>query len=368
MQQNPTQDVKGHSAGGTSHPSITIKQTPTSGRGVFATAPIPSGTKLLTSSDLAIYTLGREYRREVCTWCFAYNRGRAWKLKDSSNVTGAVWCSTECEAAWRAEYSDDDVLAAMAAVENLLTKARGHKGQDLDVVMLDAAGGPPYEDVIASAWKNAEANGAAIVAARRSDNPSKAEKRALQNALAEPPAPGLLTYSLSTVLTVRLHPELWDATLALAPSSRPYSSNAVLAQHVTSYQHLLAVLPESLLHYCTPSLLLTAADRDMANSFGLRSLDDNGAEMFGYGVWPSPSYWNHSCEPNVRKQRVGRSWEFYAQRGIDEGEELCITYLGGDEAVLEVAERRKRLKRTWGFTCGCGKCAKESQGFSNGHS
>lgn len=356
MQRDSGNDVTGHSDPAFSHPSLTIRTTPHAGRAVFATAPIPAGTHLLTSSDLAIHTLGREYRREVCTWCFAYNRGRAWKDRDTTTGTGAVWCSVECESAWRDEYGHEDVLDAMAAVERLMSKARGHRGQDVDVVMLDAAGGQPREDVIANAWEKAEASGAAIVEARTSDSASKAAKNALQNALSEPPAPGLLTYSLSTVLIARLHPELWEATLALAPSSRPYSSNAVLAQHITSYHQLLALLPKPLLPYCTPDTLLTAANRDMANSFGLRSLDDNGAEMFGYGVWPSASYWNHSCEPNVRKQRVGRAWEFHAQRDAREGEQLCITYLGGDEDVLGVRERRNRLEKTWGFACQCGKC------------
>ena len=102
-------------------------------------------------------------------------------------------------------------------------------------------------------------------------------------------------------------------------------------------------------------------DRDCHNSFGLRSLDDGGDEMFGFGVWASASYWNHSCLANLEKERVGRTWRFWAKRDIAEGEELCITYLGLETPELDLEERRKRTKETWAFECGCQRCIEESK-------
>ncbi|KAL1652085.1 hypothetical protein SLS58_000209 [Diplodia intermedia] len=91
------------------------------------------------------------------------------------------------------------------------------------------------------------------------------------------------------------------------------------------------------------------ATRDSMNSFGIRSLDDEGAEFFGYGVWTSASYFNHSCSPNVEKKRVGRAWHFTACRDVRKGEELCITYLSGEERALNTDARRKLLANSWGF-------------------
>lgn len=340
--------------------SITIRETPTSGRGVFTSAPIPAGTLLLKSSDLALHTLYREYRREVCHWCFAYNRGQHWKLRDAISATGAVWCSPECEVAWKNEHRELEVIEALEAVESLLGKATGHKGQDLDVEMLDASAGRPDEDVVAAAWSRAEATAETIVKARSGEPKTKASKRAMQNALSEPPFPPILLYSMNTVLIAAKRTNTWQTVLDLAPSARPYNSVAALAQHCSAYLQLLCVQPLSLLSYCTPDILLKAVTRDTANSFGLRSLDDGGAEMFGYGVWPSASFWNHNCSPNVEKRRHGRTWEFRAARDVQLDEELCITYLGGDEKTLGVQDRRKRLHETWGFECACAKCVAES--------
>jgi len=103
------------------------------------------------------------------------------------------------------------------------------------------------------------------------------------------------------------------------------------------------------------------ATRDAQNAFGLRSLDDGGDEIFGFGDWPSASYWNHDCTPNVRKKRTGRTWQFYAQRDIKAEEQLCITYLGGDEQDMNVIQRRERLRNDWGFHCLCTRCAKADQ-------
>lgn len=376
-------------------PSISVLETPSSGRGVFTSALIPANTLLLRADDLAVYTINREYRKEVCAQCFAYDRGVSWKLRDTRNTTGAVWCSADCESAWR-ESHDKTQEQALAAVEALLSKARGHRGAhsyelgdmdgNMDIEMVDTdtgastesssspsaikssgnvdSSGRPTEAFVASAWRSAEASAESIrivrAAKAASSSSGRAATRALTTALADPPAPGMLIFSLLSVFAAAYHPSLWISVAALASSPRPYVSAAVLRHHIISYLHLLSILPIELLEYCTPDVLLKAVDRDNANSFGIRSLGDGGSEMFGYGVWPSASYWNHACAPNVRKLRVGRCWEFYTIRAVNEGEELCITYLGGEEESLDVEERRKRLEVTWGFGCGCAKCLEES--------
>jgi SET and MYND domain-containing protein len=106
----------------------------------------------------------------------------------------------------------------------------------------------------------------------------------------------------------------------------------------------------------TASVCRQTVARDSNNSFGIRSLEDDGCEYFGWGVWPEASFFNHSCQPNVGKRRVGREWQFWAARDIECGEELLISYLGGDEEDLDHVGRRDRL-RVWGFDCSCSRCA-----------
>lgn len=79
----------------------------------------------------------------------------------------------------------------------------------------------------------------------------------------------------------------------------------------------------------------------------------------GWAIYPTASYFNHSCRPNINKRRIGSAWEFTTAESLPEGEQCCISYLGGDEKELTVTERRQRLKEAWGFTCMCQRCQHE---------
>lgn len=337
--------------------TLEVRETILAGRGIFSNSQIPAGTLLLKSADLTTHTVNREYRREVCSQCFAYDRGSHWKIRDAS--VGATWCTEDCKRAWSEAHHQLVVREALGAVERLISHAKGHKGRDMDVTMLESCATPPTAGEIARAWEEVGQTADCICSTRRG-NDSKPARRAVQMALAEPPTPLVLTFLLSAVLAASFDADLWKSMLTLQAANAPYPSFAILAQHTSAYLQLLCVLPIELLQFCTPDLLLCAANRDTHNSFGLRSLDDEGAEMFGYGVWPSASFWNHSCDPNVSKFRSGRTWHFSTSRDVEGGEELCISYLGGDETSLNVHDRKQRLRETWAFECLCLKCVSES--------
>ncbi|KIK57317.1 hypothetical protein GYMLUDRAFT_46190 [Collybiopsis luxurians FD-317 M1] len=95
--------------------------------------------------------------------------------------------------------------------------------------------------------------------------------------------------------------------------------------------------------------------RDEGNSFGLYEIDGD-SEMFGYAIYCSGSYFNHDCDPNVRKERRGRSMAFYAKRDVPPGEELCINYIDLNDVVKV---RREALSKYWYFDCSCRRCARE---------
>lgn len=353
---NQSQDYDGP-VGLPSSEYYTIRDTPYSGRGIFATKPIPAQTPLLTADDLTATIIYRDYRREVCLQCFAYDRGVAWPLRDPT--TGLVFCSKRCRNAWFAKH-DKICVRAHEAVESLLkSKLRKDAGDDVMMSTDGAEGGPPGAAEIERAWKIARNEGRRILNARTSLEPTKAELKALRGALSKPCDSQVLPYLLSAVEVAYGEPEAWETVLELKATPTPYRNTTVLESHVTGYLQLLAILPVQLLDFCTPAILQASVDRDAHNSFGLRSLDDDGDEMFGFGVWACASYFNHHCSPNVSKRREGRVWKFWAARDIQEGEELCITYLGSDTKGMPVLERRAKTMETWAFECGCQRCIDE---------
>lgn len=336
-----------------------VRQTPFAGRAVFASQDIAAGTTIWQSDDLTLWVLLREYRREVCGHCFQYSHGRDLEIRDKN--VGFAFCSKECREKWTADNGDVGVQA-WAAVEKL-TKGRGKE----DSEMVDVDLPRPKSKEIKQAWESVAAQAALIRIARQGEGMnrdgvegavqvSKQHKKALQKALQQQITPDVMTFCLSGILWRYHHPVEWDRVLALAADKTPYHSSDDLNAFTRTYLALLAVLPVPLLRFVTAETMFALSSRDSHNSFGIRSLEDDGSEFFGYGCWPAASYFNHSCNPNVEKQREGRVWTFRAGRDIAKGGELCITYLSGEERKLSRGKRMLTLKKNWGFDCLCDRC------------
>ncbi|RMD42439.1 hypothetical protein DV735_g2637, partial [Chaetothyriales sp. CBS 134920] len=245
----------------------------TSGRGVYSRQRLAAGTHILTTtpdqSPIAHVVL-RIYRKEVCAWCFAYDRGRVWKHRRH----GFAFCNLEtCYPPW-------------------LDQNQGR---------LTVSSSSPCGPVDAD-----------IAHFLLSDNGS-------------------------------------ESLLSLVADTAVFKPGA--AQE-------------------GPGLSIPSAERSQElvsraahNAFSIRPTNDGdqSGEFLGYGVWPEASFFNHSCRPTVRKARQGRCWAFWVdgEREIGPGQELTITYLGGDERELTVEERRKRLQDEWSFRCCCPRCVEE---------
>lgn len=356
------------SAGLPSAPFFEIRQTPTAGRAVFATDFIPADTLVWRSDDLTLSVLLREYRREVCGQCFGYEYGRDLSVRD--NAVGFAFCNKECRKQWQ-EGVGEIGAQAWTAVEKLV---RGRSKEDDELV---ETGMPrPQKKEIGEAWKDVATQAKFIRIARGAPDlvpnfngtvdvetngsgpvqATKQHKKTLQKAIMQRISPDIMSFCVSGILWRHQRPSEWDRVLALAADETPYHSTENLQAFVRTYLHLLAILPLPLLPHVTPETLFLLSSRDSHNSFGIRSLEDDGSEFFGYGCWPAASYFNHSCGPNVEKVRAGRVWEFRAGRDIEEGEELCITYLSGEERRLSRGKRMETLRKNWGFDCACERC------------
>ncbi|GKT41620.1 putative protein phosphatase [Colletotrichum spaethianum] len=347
-----------------------ICDTPTAGRAVFATKDIVANTLLWRSDDLTVSSLLQEYRREVCGQCFGYNYGRDLGIQD--HTVGFAFCSSECQKAWQKENGEVGVQA-WAEVKKLVKKKNR---EDNEMVDIDLPRPTPEE--ITQAWENTKAQADLILTFRMAEvvgdardtgglqtsalngnggeSITKRHRKAVQKALQQPVRADVMGFCVSGIIAQYENPQKWKHLLSLAVDSTPYSSADDLHAFTRTYLHLLAILPLPLLPFTTPELLLLLSSRDSHNAFGIRSLEDEGSELFGYGCWPAASYFNHSCGPNVEKRREGRAWEFRAARDVRKGEQLCITYLGGEEKKMSRDERMLTLRRNWGFECACKRC------------
>lgn len=338
---------------------FTVRETPAAGRGVFANVDIAAGTTLWRADDLTAHVVEREYRGEVCWECFGYDRGRKLPVRDATH--GFTFCSAPCEVAFK-QRCDDVCLQAWAAV-NKSSRLKPQKATEKDGSQSTAAASneiavrPPVS-AIDEAWAAAAATATVIIEARTAGaKANKTQKKILLHAVTTiTPSMDTLTFQMHAILTRYTAPNHWTAILTLADEPRPYTTRQELDDHITAYLHLAAIVPLALLPLVTVETLRTVKSREVHNSFGIRSLEDAGSEFFGYGCWPSASFFNHNCRPNVRRRRTGRVWVFESASDIPAGSQICISYLNGEEDTLSVDERRARLSKTWGFDCACERC------------
>lgn len=325
-----------------------IRETPGAGRGVFAKQAVAKGTVIYIADDLSAHVLFREYRNEVCWQCFWYDRGKKLPIRDPDH--GLAFCSEDCQGKW-IERHDPDCLSVWRHLEAQVKKSGSNTDEFANAVR-------PARAEIESKWRTAAQ---AVQQLRGSPHRgSKKGKKELARLLVASVDAGLfsadvVSFQLNAVLSRYTDPDQWLGTLALEEDAQPYSSTTDLERHIASYYFLSLMLPDELAKIASAEMLRNVKGREVRNSFGIRSLDDEGCEFFGWGVWPSASYFNHNCDPNTDKERVGRTWVFRAKRGIAADEEICISYLGKDMGILR-EERNALLKKTWGFECICQRC------------
>ncbi|THU94838.1 SET domain-containing protein [Dendrothele bispora CBS 962.96] len=346
------------------------------GRGLFAVKPIPSNTLIHASSSPYASVIYREYRKEVCAYCFAYafeaNRGRTWNIKLDPNGTGGVrFCSAECKDAWRREEDIDSMISQMnisidqldqkmqRQVENQkmqrqveIRSGRGDRTSSSSSSLAKLNPTVVTQDFIDSAWKTAE-----------NEEFTGEPLSSLELDLVRFLASGLIHRCIerlqesSETRKLACKAGTWSELLDLQNNELEYISAAphVLERQLRAYKFLRQAAIPTLKQYILNSDSVRAIlGRDQGNAFGIFEVD--GDDMLGYALFLSASYFNHDCSPNVRKKRHGRSMHFYTTRDIDVGEELCTNYIDIEDSV---SERRENLSKNWYFDCVCRRCERE---------
>ncbi|KAM3415537.1 putative protein lysine methyltransferase SET6 [Cercospora zeina] len=329
----------------------TVQRIDNAGRGVVARRPILKDTVILRSGPPVVHVIFKKYAKETCAHCFLWDRGRT--LRERENELGKVFCSDGCRSQWLAEQGSDGVEAWRTLTAFVRAKASGGHGGGGDASMASMAsmaeGAKPSEDTIRLLWQKADAAAHLLRRARAKSGVSKQERKtvhAIQQQLGRDKDADTLAYFLSGLLLERraASEQARRQFLALAMDDTPYSTQQALEASCAAFLQLVALLPAHLVHLLTPQLCLNLVRADNHNAFGIRAGGEDGEEYMGYAVYPAASYFNHSCDANVHKTRHGSEWEFRSARDIAPGEQLCITYLGGDEAHLDLGARRSRLQ------------------------
>jgi len=76
-------------------------------------------------------------------------------------------------------------------------------------------------------------------------------------------------------------------------------------------------------------------------------------------VYTDFSLLNHCCVPNCCNKSENGVMMVYALRDIEEGEELCISYIGDVHRLLPGKFRREKLMEVFGFEWECRVCIDE---------
>ena len=88
----------------------------------------------------------------------------------------------------------------------------------------------------------------------------------------------------------------------------------------------------------------------LTNSFAV-----SGNEPYGLAVYPTASFFNHSCYPTAARSTplgfTGLQLRVVALRDLEPGEEVSIRYLETGQA---------ELRAHYGFTCACARCSSPS--------
>ena len=84
----------------------------------------------------------------------------------------------------------------------------------------------------------------------------------------------------------------------------------------------------------------------------------------GIGLFPAAARFNHSCRNNCtfRLLREGHHLVVSTTSDIAQGDELCVSYV---DPLIDGPSRRSRLKRFFGFDCGCGRCKGDPVGVGD---
>lgn len=330
-------------------PYFDVMRTVYGGRGCFASSFIPKGTIILKSDRPVGSSVAKVFKKEVCLWCFAYHNGKSMKHRLQSKI---YFCSEECQSEF-VKYDNDGTLTnALISFDDAYAKNECDV-EDYEVPeVLD-------ESAIRQIWKDVEEWDNKV-------SKMKPTKRArfLPKLTKDDYAEARYTISVVHSMHQKLSGEISKEmelfhTLESSEPQKVEKYPYLTLAYSNIFKFLRLTCPDSFQKFITPQSVRDIIGRNLTNAFGIWSpttTDDEEREYLGFGVYPSASFFNHSCAFNVKKLRELNTYIFKTTEDIQSGTELCISYgITGDETL----ESREATLAEWFFKCGCSKCTFE---------
>lgn len=338
---------------------FSVNLTSYGGRACFAKQDIPAGTNVLVTNDPIGSVVLYEFRKEVCSMCLKYEYGETCKVKlDTSKGrkkfqgAGLWFCSSDCKD----QYLERDDAEQLVEVFESLLEQYQIKAKN-PVEHPDDYNPQISRRFIDEFWSEVDEWEAKV---------SKLKKTKVMNQI-----PYINEDEYTTVRFAAL--ALFN--LYKGHESTPYYNDLqsnefdkiskfpiLLLSQAAVFKFLRIVLPDYLQRLLSTETFRLLCGREYGNSFGIwqqTSLENanENKEFLGYSLYAEASYFNHSCEPNVKKFRIKNKMCFQTTSDVNIGEQLCIDYFHILDEPLE--ERQKVLKQNWFFECGCSRCQRE---------
>ncbi|CAI5758826.1 unnamed protein product [Candida verbasci] len=282
-----------------------IGNTKYGGRGCFAIEEIENDTIIHISESPLSSTISKPFKKEVCQLCFKYEFGKYMKFKVSQKVNKdqhcSIWfCSQECEDNFKKHDVNDIYINNLLNCEKYyllgLSKpeieAKEPKGDLNETINEEWAKVDLWNEKIANMKPSKLLN-----LIPRIDDSEYLEIKYVIGVLFQ-----IFEGETSENRELSLFKELQSSEIEKY-HRYPY----LLYSYINIYKFVKLTCSKELQKYITPDSIRSIIGKNLSNAFGIWSESnskDEDKEFLGFGVYPSASFFNHSCDPNLIKIRI----------------------------------------------------------------
>ncbi|ODV96569.1 hypothetical protein PACTADRAFT_48402 [Pachysolen tannophilus NRRL Y-2460] len=349
-------------------PYFKVVETESRGRGCFATKRISKDTLVLKCLRPLSSTVVKPFKKEVCQWCFHYDRGNNMKFKLSNSTKGnfsIFFCSQVCLDEFKKDDYQSIYLNNLIVIEKFFANLKQDNNQETEIKLTS-------KEDIDNAWKDVEIweSNLPLKESKRlnhlpefdsdDNNDVYVELKYLSGILFQLYKSQILETDITFMNLELENFQLLQSNEYSKCLKYPY----LLQKFIKIYKFVKILFPAEFQFLVNTKFIRSAIGKELGNAFGIWSKEEGSNEFqeyFGYSVYPSASFFNHSCSPNLKRERIGNTLIFKTITDIEKNQELCINYgynLNGD-----LLKRQSSLKE-WFFDCNCNRCEREK--FGNG--
>ena len=379
-------------------PHFSVKSTKYGGRGCFVNSDLTQGTIVYECSSPLSSTIARPFKKEVCGSCFTFLHGKTLKFKlvspenqqhnsTSTSSLALYFCSQACMNKFIALDVDSLYLESLLQLESLFVKGLTQHRYDFNSIQeeeVETAAIIQLENELKQAkdielfisrkWQEAEISCQSLLSKLKPK-----QRKNLNNLYNLIPKINAHEYlEIKYIIGILFHMykhdncqenKLSSFELQIFPLLQSNDTEQIckypylLYSYTRIYKFLRMTTFEKLQPYITPSAIRSMVGKRLANAFGIWSRDepDGNKEHFGYSLYPSASFFNHSCRPNLIDVKAGETIIFKLLKNVKKNDELLISYIHSNNDGFE---RRQKDLEEWFIDCSCELCI-EDKNFRN---